>query len=93
MDTDVEKLETQLELWRLQIDGQVARTQVPGVQAGFDALMRIDELKALHAIARSKLDAFKAGEESRRARLIEEMRHAWSELDAAFRNPTHRRLR
>jgi hypothetical protein len=48
-EATVAKLEAQLGLWRLKIDDLVAKTQLTAVPATFDALMYIDELKALHA--------------------------------------------
>jgi len=87
----VDKVETQLKSWSLQIDDMAARTQVPGVQAGFDALMCIDELKALHAVAKSKLDEFRAAGDAERTRLKVEMEIACTELDAAFKTRGRRR--
>ena len=87
MEAAVEKMEAQLKLWSLKIDDLAAKTQRAGVQAGFDALMYIDELKALHAIAQSKFDEFRAAGDAERARLKAEMKSAWNELDAAFKNP------
>lgn len=81
------KMEGQLRLWGLRIDKIAARTQTPGVQAGFEAHMHIDELKALHAIAQSKYDEFGAAGYPERARLETEMKSAWNELGAAFGIP------
>ncbi len=86
MEAAVEKMEAQLKRWRLKIDDLAAKTQVAGSQAGFDALMYVDELKALHAIARSRLDEFRAAKQTERKRLTAEMKRAWNELDAAFKN-------
>jgi hypothetical protein len=87
MEAPVEKLEAQLRLWSMKIDNLAAKTQMPGVQAGFDALMYIDELKALHAIALSKVDQFRAAGDTERVHLKVEMKSAWNELAAAFKNP------
>jgi len=87
MDAAVEKIEAQLKLWSLKIDYLATKTQMAGVQAGFDALMYVDELKALHAIAQSKFDEFRAAGDTERARLKAEMKSAWNELDAAFKVP------
>lgn len=81
------KMEEQLGLWALSIDKLVARTQMAGVQAGFETHTHIDELKALHAIAQAKFDEFGAAEAPERARLAAGMKRAWRELGAAFRNP------
>ena len=87
MEPAMEKMEAQLKRWSLRIDHLAAKTQVAGVHAGFDALIYVDELKALHAIALTKFNAFKAGEDTRRARLKAEMKSAWDDLDAAFKRP------
>jgi hypothetical protein len=87
MDAAVEKMEAQLKLWNLKIDHLAAKTQMVGVQARFDALMYVDELKALHAIAQSKLIEFKttAVGDTRRARVKAEMTSAWNELESVFK--------
>jgi hypothetical protein len=87
MQGAVEAMEAQLRLWSLKIDNLAAKTQVVGAKAGFDALMYVDELKALRAIAQSKLDAFRAAGGAKQMRLEVEMKRAWDELDTAFRNP------
>lgn len=87
MEPAMEKMEAQLKRWSLRIDHLANRTQMAGVHAGFDALIYVDELKALHAIALAKFDAFKAGEDTRRERLKAEMKCAWDDLDAAFKRP------
>ena len=87
MEPSMEEMEVQLNVWSLKIDKLVAKTQRAGVQARFEVLMYIDELKALHAIAQSKLSECKVVEDTRRARLEAEMQSAWGDLDAAFKNP------
>jgi hypothetical protein len=87
MDAALEKMETQLKLWSLKIDKLAARTQAAGVRAGFDAHTRIDELKALLAIAQSRLLEYKAAGGTERARLKAGFKSAWMELDTAFRQP------
>jgi hypothetical protein len=86
MDPAVEKMEAQLKLWSLKINALAAKTQTAAVPARWDSLMHIDELKALHAIAQSKLIEYKAVRETR-PRLKAEMKSAWSELDAALQRP------
>jgi len=89
MEESVEKLETQLTLWSLKIDNLAAKHQKAGTPARFDAVMHVDELKALLAIAQSALLEFKAAAAgtSRRARLKAAMKRAWNDLDAALANP------
>jgi hypothetical protein len=86
MDEAVEKMEAQLKLWRLKIDDLAAKTEMAGSQARFDALIYVDELKALHAIAQLKLDEFRAAGDTERKRLKAGMKKAWRELEAAFKN-------
>ena len=87
METATAKMEAQLKLWGLKIDALAAKTQKAGVRVGFDALIYVDELKALRAIAQARFDEFRAAGDAERERLEAEMRSAWSELDAAFKNP------
>jgi hypothetical protein len=89
MDAAVEAMEAQLELWSSKIDQFAAKVEIAGAQAGFDVVTYIDELKALRAIAQSRLVEFKAAvavEDARQARLKAAMKRAWNELDAAFKN-------
>lgn len=85
MEPVVKKMEAQLKRWSLKIDRLAARTQVAGVHAGFDAIMYLDELKALHAVAQSRFDEFRAVEDGRKARMLVQMKSALEELDAAFK--------
>jgi hypothetical protein len=86
MDLAVEKMEAQLKLWSLKIKALAAKTQIVATPVRFDSLMHIDELKALHAIAQSKLLEYKAVRDTSR-RLKAEMEKAWNDLDAALQGP------
>ena len=55
--------------------------------------MYVDELKALHAIAQSRFDEFRAAGDAGRAPLKAGMESAWNELDAAFKTGSRRRNR
>jgi hypothetical protein len=83
----VEEMEAQLERWSSQIDRLAAKVQGAGGESGFDTLMYVDELKALHVIAASKLIELKEAEEATRTRLQAAMKRAWAELEAAFKRP------
>jgi hypothetical protein len=48
--------------------------------------MYIDELKALYAVAGSKLDEFKAAGSPERTHLEAGLRIAWEDLEAAVEN-------
>lgn len=87
MDAAVERMEAQLTHWSTKIEKLASRVQKPGAPARFEDLIYIDELKGLLAIARSKLGEFKAAEHADRARLMGDLRAAWTELVAAFGEP------
>ena len=91
MNAAREKMDAQLRLWGSKIDGLAAKTQVPGFHAGFDALMYVDELKALHAVAKFKFDEYRAAGDAGRARLKAEAEGACTELDAAIKTRGRRR--
>jgi hypothetical protein len=87
VEAAVKKMEAQLKQWGVRIDSLAAKTQAVGVQARFDSLMYVDELKALRAIAQSKLDEFNAAANAEQGRLKVGLKRAWDELDTAFRDP------
>ena len=87
MEVDQERMESQLWDWRLWIDRLAIETHKTGGGAGFDATMRIDELKALHAIAQAKHHEFWAVGELKRLRLIPGLERAWNDLEAAIEDP------
>ncbi len=91
MEAAMGTMEAHLRVWRTQIDELASRTQRPGAQAQFDSLMHVDELKALHAIAQSKFDAYRAAGGAERAIIKHELKRAWDELEAAFKDPKPRR--
>jgi len=53
-------METQLKVWRTQIDELAARAEKAGPQASFTYRQGIDDLKAKCAITQSQLDRLKA---------------------------------
>lgn len=87
MGSRLETLEAQLSRWGVQIDHLAARTQTAGVGAGFELHMYIDELKALHAIVRGKLDEYRAEVGTERKRLWTAVDVAWKELELALDRP------
>lgn len=87
MSPDLKKMEAQFTAWGLEIDHLMVIAKRPGARARFDSVMHVDELKALHVIARTKLDDFKAGETGDQAHLKDELERAWRELAAAFEKP------
>lgn len=82
---DIGKMEEQLEDWRLRIDRLADEMQRDSAPVGFFTLMQIDELKALHAIAKTDLDKFKAGNNQKRVWLRTGMKKSWDELEIALK--------
>jgi hypothetical protein len=93
MEAALGKMKSQLKLWSLEIDKLAAATQTPGVRTGFDDLMYVDELKALHVLAQTRFDQYRAAGDAERESLAIEMESAWNELVAAFNAGGHRRKR
>lgn len=87
MEEAIAAMEAQLKKWSVKINALVARTQMAGVHPTFGALMYIDELKALHALAQLKLDEFLAEEDTDNTRARAELDDAWKDLVAAFSKP------
>ena len=79
MQLVAEEMDMQLKRWRSKIDHLASITQKAG--ARHKDLMYVDELKVLHAVARSKFEDW--------ARLGAEVKIACSEMEAAFRKPLH----
>lgn len=91
MEMAIEKMEAQLHNWGSRIDQLSAKTLTPGARTSFDTLVYIDELKALHAIARSKLDEVKASSSTENILLETEAMSAWNDLRAAVNDMSRRR--
>jgi hypothetical protein len=87
MEQVAETMEARLKSWGLKIGRLAAKAEIVGVKTGFDTLMHIDELKALHAIAEAKLLEFKLAGDASRARLETEMTNAGEDLEAAINRP------
>ncbi len=78
-------MEAQLKLWSIRIDHLAARTLQPGVRASFDALIYIDELKALHAIAVAEYEAIRNAAPEKRAELMAGLSGVWDDLGTALK--------
>jgi hypothetical protein len=74
----------QLASWGCKISELSEQAQTAGARVRFEDLLCIDELKALHAIAQTKLDEFEAATDPERAGLEVEVQGAWVDLAAAF---------
>lgn len=88
MELAVRRMEAQLVRWSLKIDQLAVGTLTAGVLVPFDALISIDELRGLHAIAQSRLDGFKAAPpgDTQREEVQAELMGAWNDLVAALRS-------
>lgn len=81
----------QLDRWGLMIRKLSEQMLSAGATTRFDDLLDVDELKALHAIAQTKLDALRAATGPERSALDLEATGAWTDLAAAFeRRRNHR---
>ena len=87
MGLDANRLERQLASWSARIDDLAARALKAEVWARFDAVIRIDELKALLAIAQSAFVAFGKAGPTEQGHLQAELEIARSELEAAIGRP------
>ena len=85
------KIQVQLEFWSLRIDHLAARTQMSRGEPSFDALVHIDELKALLALARAKIEALVAGAGREQPGLEGELKCAMNDLAIAIKDPLARR--
>jgi hypothetical protein len=86
MKADILIMEVQLRNWSRRIDRLAAVVHGVGTDREYEALVYIDELKALHAIARAKLDEFNAADGAKRRRLEAGLKSAWGDLGAAIEN-------
>jgi hypothetical protein len=91
MQEVAEKVRAQLEFWSSRIDHMAARTQMSQGEPSFDALVQIDELKALLALAHAKLDAFTGSTGAEQPRRRRELNGAIDDLAVAIKDPTARR--
>jgi len=81
---NVEKMETQLEVWAGKIDEFTASAQESNGWARIDLRQRIDDLKIKRALVRANLDQFKAAGSDTRAGLRTDLNNAWKDLEDAF---------
>jgi hypothetical protein len=86
MEIVPEKMQAQLRDWGLKIDRLAAKALVPGARPSFDALVYVDELKVLHAIAQAKMDELTSEKNSNNIFLQNEMMSAWNDLRAAVKD-------
>lgn len=80
----------ELEFWGRRIRELTEQTQRIGRQTSFEVLMNLDELRALHVIATSRLDALHAATGAERTSIEGEIDIMSSELQSALGRPRPR---
>jgi hypothetical protein len=83
-ETDLSKLEAQLELWSAKFDVALAKARVMGEQAKIDSRRQLDALKFKLEAARSKLDDAKAAGGEKWETLKHGVEQTWEELERTF---------
>jgi hypothetical protein len=86
MDEILLKRETQLRKWHQVTTRLASSIHGVGDQKDFDALVYIDELKLLCAIAQSKLDEYKSADRPNRCQQEAGLKRAWDDLGEAVEN-------
>jgi hypothetical protein len=89
MEAHVGKMETQLKQWGMKLDELMAKAEEAGTDAKADYRKHIDDLKAKHLVAQSKLDELRAAGHDEWQSLKAGVESAWTELDVAFRKLTN----
>jgi hypothetical protein len=87
MALDTNGLERQLASWSSWIDDLAAKTLKADARTKFDAVIHVDELKALLAIAQTAFVAHGSAGLTEQAHLQTELEDACRELEAAIRTP------
>ena len=85
MRHELEVMELQLGAWSAKIGSLNAAHLQSGVHARFETVIYLDELRALHAIARSNFDRYRAAGAPERAELEPALEAAWDELATAMK--------
>lgn len=85
VEVALETMETQLGVWAVEIESLTAGYLKFGTQSRFDTLIYLDELRCLHAIARSNLDVYRTAGATERAELEPGLRADWDDLVAAMK--------
>jgi hypothetical protein len=88
-EANVGKMEAQLSHWGAKLDELVAKAEEAGGEVKVDYRKRIDELKAKHQAAHSKLEEFKAAGNGKWEHFKTGVESAWVELENAFKELKH----
>ena len=83
-DETLREMETQLMQWGAQMDELTADAEKASAQADAEYHRRLNDLKAQHDAAQSKLDEFKGPRTNKWARFRTGVGRAFCELAAAF---------
>ena len=86
MNPALRVMEEQIRLWSTQVEDLCARPLVSGASRRFEAVMTMDELKALLVIAQSHLDGYRAADLEHRVGLEPDLETAWVALATAMGN-------
>lgn len=84
MEIQLGSMSARIEASSTRIEALSCRYRDSGVPLRFDTVMYLDELKGLHAIARSHFDAYRSAEGQQRTDLEPGLRAAWDELMTAL---------
>jgi hypothetical protein len=83
------EMETQLMQWGTQMDELTAAVEKAGAEADAEYRRRLNDLKAQHDAAQSRLDESKGSLTNKWARFRTSVGRAWCELAAAFQELKH----
>ncbi|MFH2005015.1 MAG: coiled coil domain-containing protein [bacterium] len=89
MEEYVGKMETRLKKWGARLDDLVLKADQSGEKATTEYHKRIDELKAKHRAARTKVDEMKAANSEQWKTFKAGIDGAWNELGSAYRKMTN----
>ena len=88
MEAQVGKMETQLKQWGAKLDELTTKAGEAGAEVKIDYRKGIDEVKAKHQAAQSKLDEVKAAGCEKWGTLKSGVESSWNELAVAFKKLT-----
>ena len=87
--THVGTMEKQFKQWGAKLDEFVAKAEKAGSDAKLDYQLLVDEMKAKHEVARSKLEALRAATSDEWDTARAGVESAWKELEVAFKKLTN----
>lgn len=88
-ESNAGKMETQLKQWGAKLDELLAKAEEAGTEAKIDYRKRIDDLKAKHRVAQTKLDEIRAAGSEKWETLRTGVERAWNELESAIKKVTN----